>query len=439
VLNRALPRVTIAALLLSAAVLAVPTKSSAAPGPACVPECLWVNGDPGPEALRQYTMDGQPVHTAELTRPFFDIALSPDGQTLYGVDGSVPGLLFTIDQQTGASDAGLPLSGPAATRIFNGMTTLRDGRLLAATYAGRLFTINPATGTSSRFRTDLPAGYGNSGDLQPLDGGDLLAVVVKKSDLGGPDYLVRIHRDNSATIVGAVPTTYGVTVVGCTVVLASADGLIRGVDAVPVAPSTEPLDTFEVAAPGMGELLGAAAVPSAAQCRPTASPDRARTDVDTPVDIAVLDNDSAAEYLPLDPSTVRLLDRGRPVHRLRVSGQGVFTAHPAGEVTFAPAPGFTGHVRTVGYEVLDTAGHKTRSTIDVVVAGPTLEPAPDPRPDPDPEPDIPHAFPAGLDGHARADSTGGAAGLAGWALGGALGAVAVGSAALVGRASRRRR
>jgi CshA-type fibril repeat protein len=192
--------------------------------------------------------------------------------------------------------------------------------------------------------------------------------------------------------------------VGCRVFLAGADGVVRAIDAVPTTPSTRRLDYVRVAAPNIGQFLGATAPPTAARCTPFARPDRATTKVDTPVVIGVLGNDSAAAaYFPLDETSVRLLDHGSPVRRLAVPGQGVFVADKVtGKVTFTPADGFTGPARTIDYRVLDSEDTPARSTIDVLVTGPQPGPGPGPRPGPGPGPeprpgqDIPDHFPAGL-------------------------------------------
>jgi hypothetical protein len=396
VLALASRRICAAAFLVAATIPFVPPPADAAPTPGCVPACFWVDAVPGPGALREYAPDGTLIHSADLSDTYTDIALSADGSTLYGIDFARAGVLYPIDPDTGVEGAGLTITGPAASAHFNALTTMPDGTLLAGAASGPLFSIDPASGDSTRFRTDLPPGFDSSGDLFPLRDGDILAIGKDQTTLSGPDSLMRIHPDNTITTVGTLPKTFGAAVVGCRVFLAGADGVVRAIDAVPTKPSTRRLDYVRVAAPNVGPFLGATAPPTAARCAPVARPDRATTDVDTPVVVGVLGNDSAAAaYFPLDPTSVRLLDHGSPVRRLAVAGQGVFVSDDVtGKVTFTPADGFTGHVQTVGYRVLDSEDTLARSTIDVRVVGPG--PRPGPGPGPGPDPDIPNHFPAGL-------------------------------------------
>ncbi len=94
---------------------------------------------------------------------------------------------------------------------------------------------------------------------------------------------------------------------------------------------------------------------------PTANNDSAATDIDEPVDIAILDNDTEGSS-PLDPSTITFIAGTIPPVSV-----GVFTVDLiTGIVTFTPASGYTG-VATVDYEVCDGNGLCDIATITVTI------------------------------------------------------------------------
>jgi CshA-type fibril repeat protein len=105
---------------------------------------------------------------------------------------------------------------------------------------------------------------------------------------------------------------------------------------------------------------------------PTARPDRVTTATRTPVTIDPLDDDASGDAAtPLDPRSVRLLDRsGAWVTSTTMPGKGTMTVDPVtGRITFTPAPGFSGTV-AVPYSVADVDGSTTRSTLTVTVGTP---------------------------------------------------------------------
>ena len=102
---------------------------------------------------------------------------------------------------------------------------------------------------------------------------------------------------------------------------------------------------------------------------PTANDDQASTDLNTPVDIDVLDNDVAGAAA-IDPTTVAFITGTEP----DAATVGTFSADPVtGLVTFTPVNGFTG-TATIEYQVCDLNGLCDNATITVTVntvGGPT--------------------------------------------------------------------
>ncbi|MFD4926613.1 hypothetical protein ACFWNE_35600, partial [Streptomyces goshikiensis] len=83
----------------------------------CPPTTLWANTGGTARNLIQYDTTGSTLSTAPLVRDYGDIAFSPNGSTLYGVD--FPGAagsttLYTINPVTGAETASTPITGPLA-------------------------------------------------------------------------------------------------------------------------------------------------------------------------------------------------------------------------------------------------------------------------------------------------------------------------------------
>ncbi|MFJ7288843.1 Ig-like domain-containing protein [Curtobacterium sp. NPDC098951] len=117
---------------------------------------------------------------------------------------------------------------------------------------------------------------------------------------------------------------------------------------------------------------------------PTAAPDSATTSQGEATTIDVLRDDTAGNAgTPLDPATVVFPATGQPAgatvsdsgKALTVPGQGVYTVHPDGTVTFTPEPTFRGPGSAVTYQVADVDGTTTSSTVAVTVTpvGPVAE------------------------------------------------------------------
>ncbi|MGL5866893.1 MAG: Ig-like domain-containing protein, partial [Dermatophilaceae bacterium] len=156
-----------------------------------------------------------------------------------------------------------------------------------------------------------------------------------------------------------------------------------------------------------------------------AKDDRAVGRPGQPVVVDVLDNDTIVPGVPLDRSTLRLVDpdTGELVTRLVVPGEGVWTVDlKNGTLVFTPEPGFTGVATPVTYYVEDVEGRSTTAEAVVEIGGPAGSP---PRP--------PGTAPSGPSTGPLA-STGASVTLAG-----GIGALAVILGVALVRASRRRR
>jgi LPXTG-motif cell wall-anchored protein len=108
---------------------------------------------------------------------------------------------------------------------------------------------------------------------------------------------------------------------------------------------------------------------------PAATPDTANTHQGSPVTVPVLGNDSpgddgAGHDGTLVPATVRLIDPagGDPATTVTVPNVGKYVANADGTVTFTPVPGFSGVTPPLTYQVTDSFGNPTRSTVTVTVA-----------------------------------------------------------------------
>ncbi|MCE1202423.1 MAG: Ig-like domain-containing protein [Bacteroidia bacterium] len=98
---------------------------------------------------------------------------------------------------------------------------------------------------------------------------------------------------------------------------------------------------------------------------PTANPDNASTPYNTPVTIDVLANDTPGST-PLVPGSVTLVPGTTPP-----ASQGVFTVNPVtGQITFTPAPGFSGPA-TVQYQVCDQNNLCSTALVTVTVGSAT--------------------------------------------------------------------
>lgn len=266
---RATPRagllVAAVATTLGVTTIAPPDAAGAATAGQCVAGDIYVNIGNGALALDRYTATGVLVSTVPLSKPYGDIAFSNTGSTLYGAEWDDSNL-DTIDPSTGAVTASITITGPAAGGSVNALSALPEGGLLAGVAGDSvLYTIDPATGVSVAFRAALPSGYTPAGDFISLTDGDIL---VAADDAGGVGYLVRIHPDNTSTIIGTVPESFGAAQNGGSVFLVTATGDIDQVISVPTAASSAPIATTTVVVTG-AELWGAASQQDAGLCAPT--------------------------------------------------------------------------------------------------------------------------------------------------------------------------
>ncbi|WP_143483620.1 Ig-like domain-containing protein [Propionicimonas paludicola] len=106
------------------------------------------------------------------------------------------------------------------------------------------------------------------------------------------------------------------------------------------------------------------------QVVPTASDDAGHTAANTAVSVDVLANDAGGNATtPLVAGSVRLTGAGASADGLSLSiaGQGTWTAHSDGRVSFAPASGFTGATDPVSYQVSDSNGTPVSATLVITV------------------------------------------------------------------------
>ncbi|MFJ6052328.1 hypothetical protein [Streptomyces sp. NPDC092307] len=237
----------------------------------CPPTPLWANTGGNDRRLVQYDTTGNPLSNVPLARDYGDIAFSPNGSTLYGVDfpGS-PGAttLYTIDPVTGAETASRPISGPLAavtsTPAVNGLTARADGTLIAGSFnTSQIFLIDPATGVSTLFPASFPAGIVSAGDFITLDDGDVLAFGA--ADTTSPSPVFRIHPDNTVVQIGTVPQTFGAAKSAGSVYAFASNGDINLLTSLPTTASTSPLPVTTVEATGRG-FFGATSTQDSGSC-----------------------------------------------------------------------------------------------------------------------------------------------------------------------------
>ncbi|MFF3089657.1 hypothetical protein ACFVRB_32140 [Streptomyces nojiriensis] len=237
----------------------------------CPPAPLWANTGGNDQRLIQYDTTGNTLSNVPLVRDYGDIAFSPDGSTLYGVD--FPGspdsaTLYTIDPVTGAETASRPISGPLAavtsTPAVNGLTARADGMLIAGSFAtNQIFLINPATGASTLFPVSFPADTVSAGDFITLDDGDILAFGTQI--VGNPSPVFRFRPDNTLIQIGTVPQTFGAAKSAGSVYAFASNGDINLLTALPTTASTAPLPVTTVEATGRG-FYGASSAQDGGNC-----------------------------------------------------------------------------------------------------------------------------------------------------------------------------
>ncbi|MEU3265231.1 hypothetical protein [Streptomyces bacillaris] len=242
----------------------------------CPPGPVWANTGGADPQLVQYGPDGDVLSSAPLARGYGDIAFSPDGSTLYGVNfpGADMTTLCTIDTVTGAETASVPVTGPLddlrvsqGNSAVNGLTARADGMLIAgSSVSEQIFLIDPATGVSSLYPASFPAGFVSAGDFPTLDDGDVLAFATPAgSAAGDPSAVFRIHPDNTVTQIGTVPQVFGGAPSGGSVYGFVSNGDIYRLTDVPTEASTALLPVTVVEATGNG-FYGATAVQAAGEC-----------------------------------------------------------------------------------------------------------------------------------------------------------------------------
>ena len=105
---------------------------------------------------------------------------------------------------------------------------------------------------------------------------------------------------------------------------------------------------------------------------PTANPDTATTDFNTPVTVDVTANDTtAAVGVSIDRSSVKLVDGNGNLVTTLTTPEGTYVVGADGKVTYTPAEGFVGVATVQTYSVSDTNGGRARSTLSI-----TVNPAP---------------------------------------------------------------
>ncbi|WP_042434724.1 DUF11 domain-containing protein [Streptacidiphilus anmyonensis] len=254
---------TLAGAAAGSAIGATPADQVRRPDAApCLPVPVWANTSPG-RLIEYDPLTAAQLHNVPVPAHLGDIAWSADGRTLYAVNFSIPAHLSTIDPATGAVTATTPLTGPAQNVALNALTALPNGQLLAGAPSSRsLWTIDPATGTTTTFAAQYPSGFASTGDLTVLPDGDILGLA----DSGASTGVFRIHPDNSVTEVGTLPSgTYGVSQSGRTVYTFTGSGQIDRLSSVPTAPSTAPLAYTVVANTG-NIFYGASSVQDTGSC-----------------------------------------------------------------------------------------------------------------------------------------------------------------------------
>ncbi len=202
----------------------------------CPPGNIWFNtGDVTP-ALYNYSSTGTLVSSVPLARGYGDIGFSSDGQTLYGVDFGSP-TIYTIDTQTGAESAATPLTGVTdGGNDLNALSALPDGKLLVGSNTtNTVYEVDPASGSATVYVASFPATYVSAGDFLSLPGGDVLALA---SGGGTNDSTLFRFRGATAIDVGTVPSVWGAAQSGGNVYLATSDGRILQLDAIPTQQST---------------------------------------------------------------------------------------------------------------------------------------------------------------------------------------------------------
>lgn len=253
---------------------------SAAPATAlaCGTPALLVNGwddTTSTDVLWWYSPSGIILETVNITttQGYGDIALSPDAQTVYGVNNgsSNDDIIDLINANTGAVKGSLTLTGPAAgVGGWDGAAIIADGSLVIGSNNSNLvYKVDPATGASTEwvdYQADdplnsgtLPGFFSTTGDFSQLSDGDVIALYTNGDN--AEYFLARIHADGIITTVGQVPEAWGAGRVNDEIEFAQADGKITkiAIADIPSTQSTDPLTVTEIVDTGVSSSLSGAA------------------------------------------------------------------------------------------------------------------------------------------------------------------------------------
>ncbi len=300
--------VAVAALVVMSGLVGMADGAGAVTGTPAVTTCgssdIYVNSGGSDDVLASYTTAGKLVSSVPLAVDYGDIAFDASGTALYGIQfDAVGAVIDTIDPATGAVTATVTATGPASTdSFFNGLTALPDGTLLTGgDNDNLLYDINPSTGVSTVFRAQLPTGLFSAGDYDTLSDGDILALTVDPNNASVAT-LVRIHENNTDTIVGTVPMSYGMAQSEGHIFLAGADGVLRSLATIPTAASDSPISTSTVVSTGLA-IYGATSDQDADQCVTPVTPVTTVTPV-TPTGGRVAATPEGAGYWSLSPTGV---------------------------------------------------------------------------------------------------------------------------------------
>ncbi|MFE6813989.1 isopeptide-forming domain-containing fimbrial protein [Streptomyces sp. NPDC057677] len=235
------------------------------PRAVCPPTPLWANTGGATPTLIQYDNAGNTISTAPLLREYGDIAFSPNGSTLYGINFPDAATLYTINPVTGAETASMPITGPLAeVAAINGLTARADGMLIVGSFAtSQIFLLDPATGLSTLFPASFPADIVSAGDFITLDDGDILAFGAP--DTTSPSPVFRIRPDNTVIQIGTVPQTFGAAKSAGQVYAFASNGDINQINSLPTTVSTAPLPITTIKATGSG-FYGATSTQDAGTC-----------------------------------------------------------------------------------------------------------------------------------------------------------------------------
>jgi hypothetical protein len=161
---------------------------------------------------------------------------------------------------------------------LNSLSSTADGTLLTSglLYTS-IFSVDPTTGIITDSALSFPtladgtSYLASSGDFLTLDDGQILGSAY---DGNGTSFLVLLDFEvGTSTVVGQVPFSVGAALSGGRVYLATRDGQILSLDALPLSPSEElPATTVQVTT-GL-PLYGATSCQDSGDCptRPSGSP-----------------------------------------------------------------------------------------------------------------------------------------------------------------------